>query len=51
MVQHEYGGPEVLAIEDVPTPEPIPTEVLVRVHAAGINPADWKTRAAGGWPA
>ena len=29
-------------------PEPIPTEVLVRVHAAGVNPVDWKTRKGSG---
>ena len=33
-----------MAIEDVPVPEPIPTEVQVRVHAAGVNPVDFKTR-------
>jgi NADPH:quinone reductase-like Zn-dependent oxidoreductase len=44
VVQHEYGPPEVLGIEEVPTPEPIPTEVQVRVHVAGINPVDFKTR-------
>jgi NADPH:quinone reductase-like Zn-dependent oxidoreductase len=47
VVQHEFGGPEVLAIEEVPTPEPIPTEVQVRVHAAGVNPVDFKTRSGG----
>ena len=31
-------------------PEPAPTEVLVRVRAAGVNPVDWKTRARGGLP-
>ena len=31
-------------IADLPKPEPGPTEVLVRVHAAGVNPVDWKTR-------
>jgi len=41
---HEYGGPEVLRYEDAPKPEPAPGEVLVRVHAAGINPVDWKIR-------
>ncbi len=41
---HEYGGPEVLRYEDVPRPEPGPGEVLVRVHAAGVNPIDWKVR-------
>ncbi len=41
---HEYGGPEVLKYEDVPRPEPQRDEVLVRVHAAGVNPVDWKIR-------
>ncbi|WP_230418752.1 NADP-dependent oxidoreductase [Catenulispora pinistramenti] len=44
VVQDSFGGPEVLRVESVPRPEPLPTEVLVRVHAAGINPVDWKTR-------
>src|SRR6201995_3604534 len=44
IIQHELGGPEVLRLEEVPTPEPIPTEVQVRVRAAGINPVDFKTR-------
>ncbi|MET9168567.1 NADP-dependent oxidoreductase, partial [Streptomyces cellulosae] len=44
----EFGGPEVLTPEDVARPEPLPTEVLVRVHAAGVNPVDWKTRAGQG---
>ena len=47
VVQHEFGGPEVLVVEEVPTPEPIPTEVQVRVHAAGVNPVDFKTRTGG----
>lgn len=42
---HRLGGPEVLQYEDAPRPEPAQGEVLVRVHAASINPADWKTRA------
>lgn len=41
---HEMGGPEVLRYEEVPRPEPGAHEVLVHVHAAGINPADWKIR-------
>jgi len=48
IVQHSYGGPEVLELEEVSTPEPIATEVQVRVHAAGINPVDFKTRAGTG---
>lgn len=40
----ETGGPEVLRIEDVPTPEPADGEVLIRVRAASINPIDWKQR-------
>ena len=39
-----FGGPEVLALAEVPEPRPISTEVLVEVHAAGVNPVDYKTR-------
>jgi NADPH:quinone reductase-like Zn-dependent oxidoreductase len=42
---HEYGGPEVLKYEDAPRPEAADGEVLVRVHAAAVNPVDWKIRA------
>ncbi|MFG2460404.1 NADP-dependent oxidoreductase [Streptomyces sp. NPDC048523] len=45
---HEFGGPEVLRHEEVPVPEPGPGEVLVRVHAIGVNPPDWYAR--GGMP-
>jgi NADPH:quinone reductase-like Zn-dependent oxidoreductase len=44
IVQRELGGPEVLVLEEVEAPEPIPTEVQVRVRAAGVNPVDLKTR-------
>lgn len=37
----EYGGPDVLQFEDVPDPTPKDNEVLVRVHASGLNAADW----------
>ena len=48
IVQERFGGPEVLHLAQVPQPEPLPTEVLVRVHAAGVNPVDWKTRSGKG---
>jgi 2-desacetyl-2-hydroxyethyl bacteriochlorophyllide A dehydrogenase len=40
IVAHEYGGPEVLKYEDAPRPEPKENELLVRVIACGVNPAD-----------
>ncbi|MFI9843485.1 NADP-dependent oxidoreductase [Nonomuraea sp. NPDC051941] len=47
--QDVLGGPEVLKTVEVDRPVPGPTEVLVRVEAAGLNPTDWKTRAGGGF--
>lgn len=41
---HEFGGPEVLGPDEVPVPEPGPGEVLLRVHAVGVNPPDWYLR-------
>lgn len=41
---HEFGGPEVLRYEDAPMPVLMPGEVLVQVHAVGINPPDWYLR-------
>jgi NADPH:quinone reductase-like Zn-dependent oxidoreductase len=41
---HRFGGPDVLTHEEVPRPAPGPGEVLVRVHAAGVNPPDWYAR-------
>jgi NADPH:quinone reductase-like Zn-dependent oxidoreductase len=49
IVATEPGPAGVLKETRVPKPQPGGTEVLVRVHAAAINPADWKTRSAGGW--
>ena len=36
----EYGGPSVLKLEEVPTPQPGPNQVLVRILAVGVNPVD-----------
>lgn len=42
--QHAFGGPDVLRYEEAPRPEMRPGEVLVRVHAVGVNPPDWYLR-------
>jgi|SRR5579884_1059184 len=44
IVVHEFGGPEVLKFEEIPTPKPGPGQVLARIHAAGVNPADTYVR-------
>jgi len=41
MIQDTYGTPEVMHLDDIETPAIGPHEVLVRVRAAGVNPADW----------
>jgi NADPH:quinone reductase-like Zn-dependent oxidoreductase len=41
----EYGGPDTETFLDLPVVEPGPGQLLVAVHAAGVNPADWKVRA------
>jgi len=41
---HNYGDSGALKYEDVPIPEIGPPEVLIKVHAAGVNPVDWKIR-------
>jgi len=40
IVVHEFGGPEVLNLEEIPTPRPAAGQVLVRIRAAGVNPYD-----------
>lgn len=40
----KYGGPEATEFRELPRPRPAQGEVLVRVHAAGLNPVDFKTR-------
>lgn len=42
---YEYGGPEVLKVEDIDLPEPGLGQIRIAVKAAGINPIDWKLRA------
>jgi len=45
----EHGGPEVLRYGDLPDPVAAPGELLVDVHAASINGADWKVRIGGNY--
>ncbi len=47
MTLRQYGGPEVLQLEHLPVPQPLPGEVRVKVHAVGINPVDTKRRQKG----
>src|SRR5213083_3480578 len=42
---HQFGEPEVLRLEEVPTPQPGPGQVLVRMHAVGVNPVETYIRA------
>ncbi|GAA2092448.1 NADP-dependent oxidoreductase [Streptomyces albiaxialis] len=45
ITQQTLGGPEVLTLVDAPEPRPLPTEVLVRVEAIGLNPLEARLRA------
>src|ERR1019366_6821284 len=42
---HQFGAPEVMKLEDQPDPKPASGQVLVRLHAAGVNPVDTYVRA------
>ena len=44
IVIDEFGGPEKMALRDIPVPVPAADEVLVRIAYAGVNPVDWKIR-------
>src|ERR1041384_5910417 len=37
---HQFGGPEVLQFEEVPAPLPGPQQIVVRIHAVGVNPVE-----------
>lgn len=41
IVQHIYGATDVLVVADIPTPDIADDEVLVRVHAAGVDRGVW----------
>lgn len=47
---HEYGGPERLQVEDLPTPAPEAGELLIRILGASVNPVDYKIRKGGYLP-
>src|SRR5687768_6260464 len=38
---NQYGGPEVLTVNEIPKPVPLDNEVLIRVKATSLNAADW----------
>lgn len=44
---HQFGGPEVLRLEDVPDPKPGPGQLVVKLRAVGVNPVDTYIRAGG----
>ncbi len=47
--RNAYGGPEVLTLGDVATPSPAEDEILIRVHASSVNPADWHVMKGSPW--
>jgi NADPH:quinone reductase-like Zn-dependent oxidoreductase len=44
---HEFGGVDVMNLEDVARPVPAPNEIVVKVYASGVNPVDWRIREGG----
>ena len=49
MTVTQYGGPEVLKLQDMPTPEPGDNDMLVEVSNSGMNPVSYKIRQAPRW--
>ena len=47
VIINEFGGPEVLKIEEIACPVPAPDEILVKIYASGVNPVDWVIRNGG----
>ena len=44
---HEFGGPEVMKVEEIERPVPAPDEILIKMYASGVNPVDWVVRNGG----
>ena len=44
---HEFGGAEVMKLEDIERPVPAADEILIKIYASGVNPADWVIRNGG----
>lgn len=44
---NEFGGPEVMKLEEILRPVPAPDQILVKLYASGVNPADWGIRKGG----
>lgn len=44
MTYRQYGGPDVVSLNEVPKPSPKPNEVLIRILATTVSSADWRAR-------